>query len=579
VVCNDFLTDPRLALWRDRARERNYRSVSAFPIRVGSDTIGALAIYAAEKDFFDTESVALLDRLAANLSFALERIAADEMRQRAVKELDQFFVLSLDMLCIADLRGYIYRLNPAWEQTLGFSAAEMCSRPCVEFIHPADREQALAAAATLAEGETVHRMELRFVSKDGSYRWLTGSAAPSAEHGVVFAAVSDITELKRLDEQLHSQNLALQEQNHRLNEASRMKSEFLANMSHELRSPLNGIIGFTELLQDGKLGAIPEKPRGYLGRIHKSAQHLLELINSVLDVSKIEAGRMELYPEPVHLPSLVEEVIAIQGALAAQKTLRIETDLQPEADRVVTDAARFKQILHNYLSNALKFTNPGGRVTVRLQPEGSAEFRLEVSDTGVGIAATDIPRLFTEFQQLDLTASKRYQGTGLGLALTKRIVEAQGGRVGVRSQPGEGSTFFAVLPKGRTASDSQPTVLLVEDERAQSSALVRRLQESGLAVEIASTTAAAVAKCRQKRFDAIILELLLPDESGYEPLAAIRSLESHRQTPVVVVSAVGPPASAESRDIQGFLTKPVDPGELAACLERCGLLREPKEAA
>ena len=227
-----------------------------------------------------------------------------------------------------------------------------------------------------------------------------------------------------------------------------MKSEFVANMSHELRSPLNGIIGFSEMLYDGKLGTLPVQSREFLGRIQKSARHLLNLINNVLDLSKVEAGQLQLWPERVSVSSIVNEVTGILGTLAAEKHIRIETEMEPAVDDVITDAGRLKQVLYNYLSNALKFTGEKGVVIVALKAEGATEFRLEVSDTGVGISEKDIPRLFTEFQQLDSTAAKRYQGTGLGLALTKRIVEAQGGRAGVRTVLGKGSTFFVILPRG-----------------------------------------------------------------------------------------------------------------------------------
>lgn len=464
VVSNDILSDAGFAPWRERAIERNYRSMAAFPITAGAGTIGALAIYASEVGYFDCENVALLEELAANLSFACESIAVENAHERAVDELNQFFALPLNLLCICDLENYIYRLNPAWEQVLGFSGRDLCGKPWVEFVHPDDRPQALTAAAGFALGKPVHRLELRFLTKHGPCRWLLFSGAPSLSHSLVFAAASDITERKILEEQLRSQNVALEEQNRQLHQASRMKSEFLANMSHELRSPLNGIIGFTELLHDGKLGGLPERVKEYLGRILKSSRHLLQMINGVLDLTKIEAGYLDLCPEPVELGGLIEDVISVQSALAAQKKIRVFMEIDAQADRAVTDASRFKQILYNYLSNALKFTGDGGRVTVRLRKESADQFRLEISDTGIGIAPEDISRLFTEFQQLDSSASKRYQGTGLGLALTKRIAEAQGGWVGVRSVAGQGSTFFAVLPRTCPASGPEALSAIREKE-------------------------------------------------------------------------------------------------------------------
>jgi signal transduction histidine kinase len=228
---------------------------------------------------------------------------------------------------------------------------------------------------------------------------------------------------------------------------SKYKSEFLANMSHELRSPLNGIIGFAELMYDGKVGVVAPEHKEYLGDILTSARHLLHLINDVLDLSKVEAGKIEFKPEAVNVARVVAEVRDGLGALAAESRIDIATELDPGLPGVIADPAKLKQILYNYLSNALKFTAEGGHVTVRVSAEGERDFRIEVEDTGMGIRPEDIETLFTEFHQLDASTSKKHPGTGLGLALTRRIVEAQGGRVGVQSVYGRGSVFFAVLPR------------------------------------------------------------------------------------------------------------------------------------
>jgi len=582
VVCNSLLTYSHTGLWRERAQRLGYRSLGAFPIVVRGRTAGAIAIYAGETDFFDHENVALLDKLAADLSFALESIEVERMRHRAVDELDQFFALSQDMLCITNLDGYIRRLNPAWEKTLGFSAAELCGKPWIGFVHPQDRPRAEAAVLNLRSGIEIEHLEVRFLSNSGAYRWLVGSATPALEQGAVFAAVTDITERKHLEEQLRSQNAALEEQNRRVNEANRLKSEFLANMSHELRSPLNGIIGFTELLYDGKLGPVPERPREFLGRIHGSATHLLQLINGVLDLSKVEAGRLEFRPERVSVASVIQEVMGILGTLAAEKRICMETEIDDSVDQVLTDPGRLKQVLHNYLSNALKFTGPEGRVVVRLKSEGTAEFRLEVSDTGVGIAEKDMARLFVEFQQLDATKAKRYQGTGLGLPLTKRIVEAQGGRVGVESELGRGSTFFVVLPRGPVMGpigDPIARILVVEDEKIESFLMTRILQGAGYRVETARSGREAMEKCRRRDFDAITLDLVLADTSGWEALRGIRSLARSQNTPVIVVSMLEEHDVAIPEAVQGFLTKPIGPHELLGALQRAGVPRGTAEVS
>ncbi len=252
--------------------------------------------------------------------------------------------------------------------------------------------------------------------------------------------------LRHSDEQLRQRNQELEEQNRRVEAASRLKTEFLANMSHELRSPLNSIIGFSELIHDGRLGPIGDSQKECLGRMLISARHLLRLINDLLDLAKIEAGKLTFTPETVLISRLVAEACDSLAGLASEKGIHMEYQVYPQIEAVV-DPARLKQILYNYLSNALKFTPDGGRVMVKVKPEGSEEFRIEVTDNGLGISKADIAELFTDFHQLDSRKAKRFQGTGLGLALTRRVVEAQGGRVGVRSILGEGSTFFAVLPR------------------------------------------------------------------------------------------------------------------------------------
>src|SRR5687768_10377695 len=303
----------------------------------------------------------------------------------------------------------------------------------------------------------------------------------------------EIAERKVLEEALRAKNNQLEEQSRRVQEATRLKSEFLANMSHELRTPLNAIIGFAELMHDGKVGPVSPLHKECLDDILTSSRHLLQLINDVLDLSKVEAGKMEFRPEAVDLGKLVGEVRDILRGLAAQKRIRLSVDVAPDLGEVVIDAGKLKQVLYNLLSNALKFTPQGGNVTLRARAEGEDLFRVEVEDDGIGIRAEDLGRLFAEFQQLDASAAKEYAGTGLGLALTKRIVEAQGGRVGVSSVHGRGSVFHAVLPRvasaiveppaasRRAPRVGAPTLLVVEDDTRERAWLVETLTDAGYA--------------------------------------------------------------------------------------------------
>lgn len=580
-VCHDTAADPHFLLWREQALSRGYRSVAAFPFSVHGRHVAAIALYASQPNVFDDENVALLDKLAADVSFALESMESEHLRQHAVDELNQFFTLSLDMMCIAGVDGRIRRLNPALEKTLGLSASEAVFRPMSELVHPQDLPLAQAAVRKLQAGAQIDGLEIRFRTRDGSYRWLICNAIAVPKQRLIFAAARDISERKRLEDRLRQQNVELEETNQRVEAANRMKSEFLANMSHELRSPLNGIIGFSELIHDGRLGQVADRQKDLLGRVLQSAKHLLQLINGILDLSKVEAGRLEFHPETLSTGKLVQEVTGILSGLAAAKRIRIETMVEPEVATVVADPARLKQILYNYLSNALKFTEEAGLVTVNVRAEGAGEFRLEVADTGVGIAPQDIAKLFVEFQQLDSGKAKRYQGTGLGLALTKRIVEAQGGRVGVESAPGQGSKFFAILARAvRSApnqlSDFAPRILVIEDERTERITLTRLLEKHGMVVETAGTCAEALAKLRDQSFDALTLDLLLPDGDGGQFLQAKQRMEPNRHTPVIVVSMVEEAGALALPGVQAILPKPIRRESLFAALEQVGVRRAHK---
>jgi PAS domain S-box-containing protein len=227
---------------------------------------------------------------------------------------------------------------------------------------------------------------------------------------------------------------------------NRLKSEFLAAMSHELRTPLNTIIGFSELIFYGRVS--PESPdhHEFMGDILASGRHLLQLINDVLDLAKVEAGKLEFRPEPVVVESVIAEVTSVLRTLSLQKRIRVQVEADRSIEVVVVDPARLKQVLYNYLSNALKFTPEGGSIVVRTCPESPDSFRVEVEDSGIGIAPEQVQRLFVEVEQIGAGA-RRPARSGLGLVLTRRIVEAQGGSVGVRSSPGQGSVFHAVLPR------------------------------------------------------------------------------------------------------------------------------------
>ena len=385
-----------------------------------------------------------------------------DITQRKLAELerDRFFNMSVDMLCVADFKGFFTRLNSAWERTLGYSVDELMAEPFMSFVHPDDQEPTVKQTAAMAEGAHTVRFENRYRTKSGEYRWLTWNAAPYPDQGLIYAIARDETESRELRDTLETKNSQLEWQNVKVETANRLKSEFLASMSHELRTPLNAIIGFSQLLHDGKTGPVTGDQKEYLGDVLSSARHLLKLINDVLDLSKVEAGKLEFHPEKLSLEKQVFEVTATVNSLAESKRIRIHVEPDAAIDEVELDRAKLKQLLYNYVSNALKFTNEGGSVTIRTVSDPPDRVRIEVQDSGIGIRDEDLSKLFVEFRQLDGGMAKKYPGTGLGLALSRRLVEAQGGEVGVRSEWGKGSTFFAILPirmRADPSADGEPT--------------------------------------------------------------------------------------------------------------------------
>jgi PAS domain S-box-containing protein len=357
-----------------------------------------------------------------------------------------------------DRFGVIRRVNQAGCALVRSTQEQLLGRPAWQFIAPGLQEDfRRAMLGRIASSSEIAPYECVYLMEDGTSITVEIRESlirnDSGEVTGICRSLVDITE-RNLAEiaarkvaqyamELRNKNEQLAQALETARSAAEAKSRFLASMSHELRTPLNAIIGFSELMYDGKLGDLPQDHRECLQDILISARHLLRLISDILDLSKVEAGKMEFCPEPCQIETLVAEVRDVVRPLAEKKHLELLTDIPREIAAVI-DASRFKQVLYNYLSNAVKFTPEGGWVTIRVLHEEN-QFRLEVEDTGIGIPPQEISKLFQEFQQLP-NSRKAGQGTGLGLALTRRIVEAQGGSVSVRSTAGVGSVFSAVLP-------------------------------------------------------------------------------------------------------------------------------------
>ncbi|MBI4841166.1 MAG: response regulator [candidate division NC10 bacterium] len=384
-----------------------------------------------------------------------------------------------------------------------------------------------------------------------------------------------------MENKVAERTATLKTTNLELARASQVKSEFLARMSHDLRTSLNAILGFTELLLTQEADPLTDKQQRYLAHVANAGQHLLGLINDILDLSRVEAGRLEIHPEPCQVAPLLEGTLALFRTQALARRITLTLEIVSPLGELMADRIRLQQILHNLLSNAVKFSPEGGVVTVTARQIG-LELELVVQDRGIGIHPEDQERIFEMYEQAG-TAEGRQKGTGLGLAITKRLVELHGGRIQVASAPGQGSTFTVRLPgmapTGAERADAdapRPLVLVVEDD-LQSAELIRdHLTQGGYRVVVVGSGHAGLGAARRLRPHAITLDLGLPDMDGWEILYRLKRDPDTQAIPVLIVSARDQGRLGLSLGAVDWLVKPVDPKRLFAALQRCRELGTPR---
>ncbi len=376
----------------------------------------------------------------------------------------------------------------------------------------------------------------------------------------------------------------LKQQSQELEVASRHKSEFLASMSHELRTPLNAVLGFSEVLLERMFGDINERQEEYLRDIHGSGRHLLELLNEILDLSKVEAGRMDMDYSTFELRPLLEDTVAMLRARAAIHDIALVVMVEEDIGPVHADELRLKQVILNLMTNAVKFTGDGGSVTLRAERTGS-EVEITVSDSGIGVPEDDRERIFESFQQGGRGAS-REEGTGLGLTLSRRIVELLGGRMWLDSVVGEGSTFGFSIPgqgRGRTGSPTSSTelvgeVVVIEDDRRSLDLIAAYLTSARLSVTAARDGQSGLDAVRRVRPAAVLLDIKLPGIDGWAVLQALKSESETRAIPVIVVSIMDERARGAALGAAAYLVKPVSRDDLFSALDAAGVLARTKEA-
>jgi PAS domain S-box-containing protein len=496
-------------------------------------------------------------------------------RKNAEEELGRLFDLSLDLVCVVDFDGRLRRWNPAWEAVLGHTGDGLLDTSLSDFVHPDDWQATELQVRHLVDGGSKGSFENRMRCRDGSYRWVHWNAAPLPGQRLFFATGRDITERKRMTSELQQAKVAAEA-------ASRAKSQFLANMSHEVRTPLNGILGMTELALDTDLTS---EQREYLGMARSSAEALLHIINDILDFSKIEAGKLELEAIDFDLYATVEEAVSLLAEKAGVKGLELICHIEaPSLCWLRGDPGRLRQVLLNLVGNAIKFTERGEVVVgVHLEEQGPAGtvVRCEVRDTGPGISAEVQSRLFGSFTQADASTTRRFGGTGLGLAISKRLVGLMGGELGLTSEPGGGSKFWFLvrLTKGEVAPPAPRRndalrglrALVVDDNATNRMVLTRNLTGWGLRTVEASGGAEALATLRSAKeaFALALLDFQMPEMDGLALARHIKADPSLAGMKLIMLTSLGVRGQrdqARAAGIDGYLVKPVRLSQLYDCL-------------
>jgi signal transduction histidine kinase/DNA-binding response OmpR family regulator/HAMP domain-containing protein len=609
LVANDVSLEP---LYHYDERFPRTRSELSLPLRVSDEVLGALDLESAQLNAFSPEDVQVLQILADQLAVAIHNAslfqAEAEARRMAdtLREVGRVVGSTLNLDEVLDL--ILASLSTVLTYDSSTALLLKDDALYIESVHGfANPETVRGFRMPLSDYainrqivETSQPMVFADVTLDP--RWQGGDTTPGsgpirAWMGIPLIATGRIVGMLTIDSQqpgkytpadlplvtAFANQVAIALENARLfeaaqaaraqaEEADRLKSRFLANMSHELRTPLNSVINFAYLLTMGTEGPLNPGQEDLLNRIGDAGRHLLGLINDILDLAKIESGRLELYFEEVDLHELIGGVLSTAAGLLHDKPIELRREVPNDLPPVKADRTRVRQVLLNLLSNAAKFTDHG-HITLRAAFD-EAWVTLSVQDTGIGMAAEDIPKSFSEFIQLDSDLTRQAGGTGLGLPISKRFVEMHGGQIWVESQPGVGSTFYFTLPRlpvplptGLEPEVTEARVLVIDDDPVAREMIGVQLAH-GYQVFKLSDSRLAVEKAREQRPDVIILDIMMPHQDGWEVLKLLKADPETKNIPVVVCSILREQNMALTLQADEYLAKPVDQEELRRVVEQ-----------
>ena len=536
-------------------------SAMAVPMRVGAQVVGVLAAVAISRRSFSEHDVQLLTRFAAEVTpaIAVGQLLADAQARREQAEalaaqVSVYFRSNpVPGLITRRVDNVFVDVNDAFLSLLGRRREDLVGKSSLDVGVFADPQELLTLLGTLDEiGQA--RTELTLRTSSGELRSVLSflELTEIAGDACIIVGCVDLTEQKRAT--------GLDQRQQVVEEANRAKSAFLANMSHELRTPLNAILGFSGLLQEQM--TMGDRHKGYLNNVRDAGKHLLELVNDVLDISRVEAGRMELRREPIALDVLLEPVVATTRLAAEGRGVHFEA-ITNAASILTIDATRVRQILDNLLSNAVKFTPVGGSVRLTASA-GTDELTFEVKDSGIGIPAESHAKVFGTFERFHESADGQ-PGTGLGLALTKSLVELHGGTITFESSVGVGTTFIVRLPGSVPRALTGARLLLVEDNRRDADLVVALAERHGVAVDVVRSVYEALSLIEREIPAGIVLDLSLPDGRGEIILQTLR--DRNLRIPALVVTALDEEADADL-GVDDHIRKPIDAARFDRWLQR-----------
>ena len=592
------------------------RSVLACPILFRDDVKGIIFLDDFKPRRFSEKQKAFISILAALAGIAFSKFFTKGEIEQIRHEYLSVLEIIHDLVLITDSDGKIEFFNERSGTVLGYSEQYMKGKPVQSFIGDTGWE---AIRRELEKSPVITDLQVRVNAFGGTEMSMFLNAAvlkgPDDNTQRIVCTLQDrtgalevqksledkikeIEELqKNFDHKVLERTKELEKINRDLEYANQVKGKFIANMSHELRTPLNSILGFSEVLLDKTFGALTDNQERYLKNINSSGKHLLELINNVLDLAKIEAGKYEMFYETFPVEEIIHEVIQIMNTLAESKFIEMSVSIDHNVSMITADRVKLKQILYNLLSNAIKFTPEGGMVKVSVMQEISNGepytppfsdlkfIRFSVQDTGIGISPEDKEKIFDEFGQANSGFSKKHVGVGLGLSLTKKLVELHGGMISLESTLGEGSTFSFLVPVTSPteivtpepmeavslnfpwAKEEAPLILVVEDDLPTAELLTLHLTQAGYKVAHAFNGTEALDKARDLQPFAITLDVLLPKKDGWEVLQEIKSDPKISEIPVIIHSIVDNKELAFALGAVDYLLKPLDKEALLAKLE------------